>query len=483
MFDFRITQMILRNSHRRLSFALPNCDFNNKLSSPKNNRDIQKWEYIPLGPFGAKNFCTTISPWVVPIDALEPFICQTSAVAQTDPVPLPYLQDPNYTSYNINLVVAIQGEEMDSPAKVCTSNFANLYWNARQQLVHHAVTGCVMKAGDLLASGTISGGDETAFGSMLELSWKGSREVKLGDTGQVRKFLKDGDNVVISGWSEQQGGVGRVGFGTCEGKILPATPDLKPAKMVTVTTASSERYKSFKLYGYWRSSSTWRVRVALAAKRIEYETCSVNLLDSAQASEEHSQINPMKQVPALEYQDASSGSTVYLSQSMAIIEFLEDAFPDAGSSLLPLDAGDRALAREMAEVVNSGTQPLQNLSVMKRINEESGDSMSGKSFAKDCIANGLAALEKLVGTHHSRLGETCGPYALGTFAPTIADAYIVPQLYNGRRFEVDLLSVCPTLLKVEANALTHPWFQVSHPDEQPDAPPVQKRAKIGERRG
>lgn len=368
---------------------------------------------------------------------------------------------------------------MESPAKVCTSNFANLYWNARQQLVHHAVTGCKMKAGDLLASGTISGGDETAFGSMLELSWKGSREVKLGDTGQVRKFLKDGDNVVISGWSEQQGGVGRVGFGKCEGRILPATPDLSPAKAVNSRDTPLERYKNFKLYGYWRSSSTWRVRIALAAKGIEYETCSVNLLDGAQSSEEHSQINSMKQVPVLEYQDVSSGTFARLSQSMAIIEFLEDAFPDTGSSLLPPDVGDRALAREMAEVVNSGTQPLQNLSVMKRIDEESGGSMSGKSFARDSIAIGLAVLEKLVSTHRSKLVEAAGPYALGTFAPTIADAYIIPQLYNGRRFEVDLPSVCPTLLKVEAIGLEHPWIQVSHPDEQPDAPPLQKKPKIG----
>jgi maleylacetoacetate isomerase len=336
-----------------------------------------------------------------------------------------------------------------------------------------------MKAGDLLASGTISGGDETAFGSMLELSWKGSREVKLGGTGQVRKFLKDGDNVVISGRSEQQGGIGRVGFGTCEGKILPATPNLMPAKTITAKAAGLERYKNVKLYGYWRSSSTWRVRIALAAKGIAYETCSVNLLGGAQTSEDHSQINPMKQVPSLEYQDASSGSTVRLSQSMAIIEFLEETFPNVGASLLPSDPGDRATAREMAEVVNSGTQPLQNLSVMKRIDEESKGSMQGKAFAKDSIANGLSVLEKLVKTRHSNLGAACGPYAIGSFAPTIADAYIVPQLYNGRRFEVDLSSVCPTLLKVEAVALAHSWFQGSHPDEQPDALPVPKKAKTG----
>ena len=438
-------------------------------------RDIQKWEYVPLGPFGAKNFCTSVSPWVISIDALEPFTCPTSAVAQTDPVPLPYLQDPNYSSYNIKLEVAIQGEGMNAPQKVCSSNFANLYWNARQQLVHHSVTGCVMRPGDLLASGTISGGDESAFGSMLELSWKGSREVKLGET--VRKFLKDGDNVVISGWSEKDG-IGRVGFGICEGKILPAVPDLKPGDTI-FSKSTSSRYDAVKLYGYWRSSSTWRVRIALAAKGIDYETYPVNLLEGAQRRPEHSEMNPMKQVPVLECTDSATGNKICITQSVAIIEFLEEVFPDRAASLLPRDIEARAAAREIVEIVNSGTQPLQNLSVMKFIDEGTGGALTGMTFGKECIINGLAAVEKLVCGRLSRLGNARGPFALGSFTPTIADAYIIPQLYNGRRFEIDLETICPTLLIIEKIALGHPWFQVSHPDEQPDAPPPEEKAKLG----
>ena len=162
-----------------------------------------------------------------------------------------------------------------------------------------------------------------------------------------------------------------------------------------------------------------------------------------------------------------------LTQSMAIIEFLEDAFADVGSSLLPLDPKDRAAAREVAAVVNSGLQPLQNLSVVKRTDEglPGGSQTSGASFAKDSIAIGLSALEKLVADRRSGLGKACGPYTIGTFAPTIADAYVIPQLYNGRRFRIDLPSICPGLLKVEAAALAHPWFRTSHPDKQLDAAP------------
>ncbi|GMH61092.1 hypothetical protein TrRE_jg8645 [Triparma retinervis] len=186
-------------------------------------RDIQKWEYVPLGPFGAKNFATTISPWVVSLAALEPYRAETSAgPVQTNPSPLEYITDPNYSSYDIALSVSIQGPSMSSPAPVSRSNFRNLYWNVKQQLVHHSVTGCNMQPGDLLGSGTISGQDETSYGSMLELCWKGTKEVKLGDTGEVRKFLRDGDTVVMEGGCGGKEGVGRVGFGEVRGKILEA---------------------------------------------------------------------------------------------------------------------------------------------------------------------------------------------------------------------------------------------------------------------
>ena len=135
-------------------------------------RDIQKFEYVPLGPFGAKNFATTISPWVVTVDALAPFACPTSAGEQTDPTPLPYLQDPSYSSYDVALSVAIAPGAAAAPTVVTESNYKHMYWSCKQQLVHHAVTGCDMRPGDLLASGTISGDAPHKLGSMLELSWQ-----------------------------------------------------------------------------------------------------------------------------------------------------------------------------------------------------------------------------------------------------------------------------------------------------------------------
>jgi fumarylacetoacetase len=148
-------------------------------------RDIQKWEYVPLGPFGSKNFGTWISPWVVSLDALKPFQCETSAGVQT-PIPLPYLVDPTYSSFDIDLSVAIQPEGCDEAYAVGRSNFRHLYWTIKQQLVHHTVTGCNVKAGDLMGSGTISETSENAFGSMLELSWRGSKEVVLKEEGEQK---------------------------------------------------------------------------------------------------------------------------------------------------------------------------------------------------------------------------------------------------------------------------------------------------------
>jgi len=189
-------------------------------------RDVQKWEYVPLGPFCAKNFATAISPWVVTLDALEPFRCETSAKVQNDPTPLPYLQDPSYGSYDIDLEVTIKGTGMKAPEVVSKSNFKNLYWNVKQQLVHHSSTGCNMRPGDLLGSGTISGTPQDSFGSMLELCWKGTREVNLGSSGEVRKFLRDGDVVAMTGVCKKEG-VGTVGFGKVENEVKPAGTQLR----------------------------------------------------------------------------------------------------------------------------------------------------------------------------------------------------------------------------------------------------------------
>jgi fumarylacetoacetase len=179
-------------------------------------RDIQKWEYQPLGPFNAKNFATSISPWVVTMEALAPFRCDAPG---QEPAPLPYLQEADRHTFDINLAVEIKAEGQGDGLQVCASNFKHLYWTMAQQLAHHTVTGCNLDTGDLLASGTISGPDKGSFGSMLEITWRGTEPVTLPG-GQQRKFLADGDTVTMTGWCQGDGF--RVGFGEVSNLILPA---------------------------------------------------------------------------------------------------------------------------------------------------------------------------------------------------------------------------------------------------------------------
>ncbi|XP_076355313.1 fumarylacetoacetate hydrolase [Tachypleus tridentatus] len=179
-------------------------------------RDIQKWEYVPLGPFLGKNFGTSISPWVVSMEALKPFCCVN---VNQDPKPLPYLQHSDPYNFDISLQVAIKPEDSETQTVICQSNFMYLYWTMKQQLAHHTITGCNINSGDLLGSGTISGPIPGSYGSLLELTWRGTKPLTLED-GSTRKFLKDGDEVIITGYSQGDGY--RVGFGSCTGKILPA---------------------------------------------------------------------------------------------------------------------------------------------------------------------------------------------------------------------------------------------------------------------
>ena len=179
-------------------------------------RDIQTWEYRPLGPFLAKNFATSISPWVVPLEALEPFRCHGP---EQNPEPLPYLRSVAASAYDIHLEVQLQSAEMNQPAIICRSNLRHLYWRMAQQLAHHTVTGCNLRPGDLLASGTISGPTPDSYGSMLELTWRGTKPMMLPG-GQRREFLEDGDRVTLTGWCQGEGY--RVGFGEVTARILPA---------------------------------------------------------------------------------------------------------------------------------------------------------------------------------------------------------------------------------------------------------------------
>lgn len=216
-----------------------------------------------------------------------------------------------------------------------------------------------------------------------------------------------------------------------------------------------------RLYSYWRSSSAWRVRIGLGLKGVAWEYAAVDLLAQEQFREEHLARNPTAQVPVLEVEDG--GRTLHLAQSMAILEWLDERLPDP--PLLPPDLDGRARVRALAEHVNSGIQPLQNAIVLRTLREK----VPGwdKEWARTFIARGLDALERAVSDGGA------GRYCHGD-APGLADCYLVPQLYNARRFGLDP-APWPTLRRVEEACLALAPFQAAHPDRQPDAPPPGRR--------
>ena len=180
-------------------------------------RDVQRWEYQPLGPFLAKSFGTTVSPWIVTLDALEPF---RVVGLEQEPAPLPYLRAHGKPQFDIELEVWLQSSKMSSPQLVCRSNMKHLYWSLSQQLAHQTSNGTPVEFGDLYATGTISGPEEGTYGSMLELSWRGQQPLTLDETGEKRTFLEDGDTVTMRAYAQGDGF--RVGFGDCLGTIAPA---------------------------------------------------------------------------------------------------------------------------------------------------------------------------------------------------------------------------------------------------------------------
>lgn len=179
-------------------------------------RDLQRWEYQPLGPFLGKNFCTTLSPWVVTVDALEPFRARGP---EQDPPPLPYLASVGERTFDLALEASIRTARMDAEQVISRTNFSRLYWDPAQQLAHHTVNGCKLRTGDLMASGTISGAEPDSRGSLLELAWKGTTPLTLV-SGETRRYLEDGDELILRGRAER-GGL-RVGFGEARGRVVPA---------------------------------------------------------------------------------------------------------------------------------------------------------------------------------------------------------------------------------------------------------------------
>jgi fumarylacetoacetase len=182
-------------------------------------RDIQRWEYQPLGPFLAKNFATTISPWLVTLEALEPF---RSPLREHDALVLPYLQTPSPGAFDITLEVWLRSAGMAEPVPISGGYFKDLYWTLAQMVAHHASNGCPLRPGDLIASGTVSGAQKENRGCLLELTWRGSEPLELPN-GETRSFLEDGDEVVLTGYCMREG-FARIGLGYCSGVILRSSP-------------------------------------------------------------------------------------------------------------------------------------------------------------------------------------------------------------------------------------------------------------------
>ena len=218
--DFELEMGFIVNKHTEMGESISTAEaedaiFGMVLFNDWSARDIQSWEYVPLGPFLGKNFGSSVSPWVVTLEALEPF--RTSSPKQ-EPEVLDYLKFDGDKNYNIQLEVYLKPKDADSTL-ISESNFKYMYWNMAQQLAHHTINGCNVEVGDLYASGTISGKDEKSYGSMLELTWRGTKPLKLNN-GEERKFIEDNDTIIMKGFAEKDGM--RVGFGEVSGEILPA---------------------------------------------------------------------------------------------------------------------------------------------------------------------------------------------------------------------------------------------------------------------
>ncbi|MGB5227509.1 MAG: fumarylacetoacetase [Eudoraea sp.] len=219
MVDFELEMAFITTDANKLGESIPIEEaekyiFGLVLLNDWSARDIQKWEYVPLGPFMAKNFASSVSPWIVTLEALEPFRVESP---KQDPKPLPYLQQQGKNSFDIHLEASITPEGGD-PSTITKSNFKYMYWTMAQQLTHHTSNGCKILSGDLMGSGTISGTTPESYGSMLELAWQGTKPVSL-QNGEKRTSIQDFDTVTLKGFCEKDGV--RIGFGTVETKLLP----------------------------------------------------------------------------------------------------------------------------------------------------------------------------------------------------------------------------------------------------------------------
>ena len=207
-------------------------------------RDIQSWEYQPLGPFLAKNFATSISPWIVTLDALEPFRSPAPPRPAGDPQPLPYLEAPSDGAFRITLEVWLRSAKMQTPMRVSRSDFASLYWTLGQMIAHHSSNGCPLRPGDLIGSGTVSGPEKQNQGCLLEMTRRGADPLTL-PSGETRGFLEDGDEVIFKGWCEASG-FRRIGLGECRGLHSPGYTGLNGSEPEKITAQHRRNFATFQ---------------------------------------------------------------------------------------------------------------------------------------------------------------------------------------------------------------------------------------------
>jgi glutathione S-transferase len=346
-------------------------------------------------------------------------------------------------SYNVNLLVLLRPSLLSVSTVVCHSNLRNMYWLSVQQLVHHSVTGCPVRAGNLLVSGMILGTDLRSFGRMLELSWGGTRNMEL-DGGIRRRFLKDSNTVIMEGWCKGSKGVGRgpgrVGFGTCLAMILPAVPfpyDSRKGR-AKEEQPPPQRYTQFRLCNApLTSSCTWRACIALSAKGVPYKTIVANSPpndDNGQTKETKTTNCMMRRtMSTLEFVNGKNG-VVLIAWLNAIINFLELVFPNWGGWLLPLSPVAHARAREVAEAIDSVVQYS-----FKDANGADRKAGTMGLLLKCAIEEELSCLEALLAPYHAppQASAVGGPFAIGTHGPNIADISLIPLLYNVRRYGIN----------------------------------------------
>lgn len=489
------------------------CIFGYILLNDWSSRDIQQWEYIPLGPFTSKNFATSISLFIITkisfdggihnnIDSLSKYTCQyiksskdmqsqehtISTTNNNDPIPFPYLQDtnssdnendPNHSStsmslYDIQLTVSIQtNTQLDatSPKKTSSSSNDNnntttlltktntkyLYWNTAQQIAHHTVTGCRMRVGDVLGSGTISGTTEDSKGSLLELSYNGTKPILLNDN-TTRTFLQDNDTIIMKGYCygkpiktettttneskhTDNNTMIRIGFGSCIGTILPPVPLSliqssstttnettttsmidTPVKATTISNTTTtnipkttsikkpiERYQRFILYGHDKSSLMWSVRIALNVKRISYKMISsINEIPNEyEGRAEYMKNNLLGHVPLLQYTDTYTNQILYVSQPMAIITLLDNIYQSDRYSLIPSSSIQIiSLAFQIVEMTNTNMPSEEDLMLLLLRKEDNDWSQQrdGQSFStmENQMKAGLAMIEHVVRSIHNK---------------------------------------------------------------------------------